>query len=194
MNVKLLFSLFLFSISVALFAQEDELKTKFAYSSITEFGLMTTSPRGFSFEATTTHGFSLDKKHHLGIGIGIGYNYNNKYYSGPIIFYMPIFANYRVYFKPDKSFSPHFNLALGGFMLKKGGGAYSSACIGFKVGKFTLSQGLSFFALQKEEVWGETIWISDPYWAGEFYSTYQERREMKWYFPVGLTFKWGFTF
>ena len=184
MNVKLFFSLFLFSISVALFAQEDELKTKFAYSSITEFGFMTASPRGFSFEATTTHGFSLDKKHHLGIGIGIGINQNGKYSSSPIV-YMPIFANYRVYFKPNKSFSPHFNLALGGFMLKKGGGAYSSACIGFKVGKFTLSQGLSFFALQKEEVWHEYAYP---------YSYVVERREMKWYFPVGLTFKWGFTF
>jgi len=184
MKEKLIFSLFLFFISVALFAQNEEIKTKISYSSITDFGFMTASPRGFSFEATTTHGFSLDKKHHFGIGIGIGLNQNGKYSSSPIV-YMPFFANYRVYFNPDKNFSPHFNLALGGFMLRVGGGAYSSASIGFKVGKFTLSQGLSFFALRKEEVWRE---YNYPYYG------YKEKREMRWYFPVGLTFKWGFAF
>ena len=55
--------------NASLSAQENE---KISYSNITEFGLITASPKGIGVEATTAHGIAFDKTHILGFGVGIG--------------------------------------------------------------------------------------------------------------------------
>ena len=179
-------------ISVSLAAQENE---KIKYSNVTEFGFTAASPKGISFEATTAHGFSIEKQHHLGLGTGIGTILLNQggYYNKPkrtnSTVYMPIFFNYRVYFKPDKKFSPHVNIAVGGLTIEDGAGVYSAVTMGFKVGAFSFSSGLSFMPYYRKyyfhgffyEAWG-TIIEQKSY-------TYTE-----WYYPFGMTLKLGFAF
>ena len=63
-------------VSVSLSAQETETKETIAYSNITEFGLITASPKGVGLEATTAHGISFNKTHHLGLGVGIGMSWH----------------------------------------------------------------------------------------------------------------------
>ena len=184
------FFFFLFCASISLFAQENEPQERITYSNITEFGVVAASPRSVVFEAVTVHGFALNKKHHFGFGIGIGGNYHTQYYDG-VAAHMPLFLNYRLYFKPEKTFSPHFNTALGGVILKDGVGAYSSITMGFRAGKFSFSSGLSFLAIQREEerydYWGYDL---DGNYVG--YSVLDKKS--KWYFPIGITLKWGFAF
>jgi len=185
MKAKLISLLLFFFISVALFAQENETKSKIKYSNITEFGFLTTSPQGFSFEATTAHGFSIKKIHHFGLGMGIGVNLLfTKDNVGTA--YMPLFLNYRFYFNPNKSFSPHLNVSLGAAIPQDGGGVYSSATMGFKAGKFSFSSGVSFMAIYRNESWYDPIY--DPYVISNYSQSY------RWRFPVGITLKWGFTF
>jgi len=172
----------LLSATVTLSAQENE---RIKYSNITEFGFLTTSPMGVAFEGTTVNGFSMDKYHHIGLGIGMGYSHHTSYrYDGTA--YMPMFVNYRLYFKPEKSFSPHVNAALGGVMAEDGGGIYSSITMGFRAGKFSFSSGLSFMAIEREE---SRNWWYDPY-----YPEYEYYSVKYWSFPFGITIKCGFSF
>jgi len=140
MKVKaLVFSIFLL-IFVSLSAQETE--KKFVYSNITETGFFATSPRYFAFEVTSAHGFTMDKKHHFGIGIGFGYSEHSSYSS--LASYIPLFFNYRLYFKPDRNFSPCINATVGGLLTDEyTGGFYSSFTMGFKTGIFSFCTSIS---------------------------------------------------
>jgi hypothetical protein len=168
-------------VTVSLSAQENE---KIRYSNITEFGFLTTSIKGVCLEATTVHGISINKAHHLGLGFGIGGCFYSDAYFGEIFGYMPIFLNYRLYFKPDKTFSPHVNVALGGLTLEEGYGLYSSLTMGFRAGKFSFSSGLSFMPMYKEV----PVRMHYDNWGGWY------GREKKWSYPFGITLKWGFAF
>jgi len=194
--------------TISLFAQENEKNEKIKYSNVTEFGFSTARPKGVSLEATTAHGVSINKAHHFfGLGFGIGLCYRQEgfikdvnifsdgsygYSSTNPKVYMPIFLNYRYYFKPEKTFSPHLNLSAGGIMLREGYGIYSSITMGFRAGKFSFSSGLSLMPMYREEImikyyesvntWGKPI--SMPYSVTEW----------KWSYPFGLTLKVGFAF
>jgi len=169
--------------SVLSFAQNNESQESIKYSNITEFGFFTASPRSFSFEATTVQGFSFDKQHCIGLGIGIGTNTCVSYQYGDATTYMPVFVNYRFYFKPDRKRSPHFNVALGGVVIDEGGGFYSALTSGFRAGKFSFSSGLSFMAVLRHEVGGYYEW-----------GGYHEFDTYDWHFPFGIVLKCGFTF
>ena len=181
------FSAFLLA-SVSLFSQENETKEPFNYSNITEFGFFATSPRSIAFEATTVNGFSMDKKHCLGIGFGFGClrslsdDYDFSY------LHMPMFINYRLYFNPSKTFSPHVNVALGGTMVTKGGGFYSAVTVGFRAAKFSFSSGISFMPIRTEV--REDISYYDDY--GLY--LWRENYVKKWLYPLGFTIKCGFSF
>jgi len=184
-------------VSVSLSAQENETKGNISYSNITEFGFLTASPKGVAFEATTAHGVSFDKAHHLGLGIGIGTSmgtttYDYAGYSSTEtrwVTYMPVFVNYRFYFKPEKSFSPHVNVAVGGLIPREEYmGLYSSITMGFRAGKFSFSSGISMLAIQRENF----KYVEVPNWWGGFDTQYVS--EWKWAYPFGITLKWGFSF
>ena len=182
-------------ISISLAAQENEKKEKMKYSNVTEFGFTTASPKGISFEATTAHGFSVEKQHHFGLGTGIGINLHittnthpwGTYSSLLGTIYMPIFFNYRYCFKPEKPFSPHINIALGG-ITSDNMGVYSVIAMGFKSGAFSFSSGLSFMPFVVTE------YYYDYYY--DEWGIYQSntKSESKWLYPFGLTLKVGFTF
>jgi hypothetical protein len=192
----LILGLFL-STSICLFGQENEEKENINYSNITEAGFITASPKGISLEVTTVHGISLNKQHHFGLGVGMGINFYNFIFSdGGEFFitpYMPIFANYRCYFRPQKPFSPHINVAMGGFATIENAGIYSSLTMGFKAGRFSFSSGLSFMAIEREVTVYEEYFYSDPY-SGYVYPNVYGKTKMKWTFPFGITLKCGFTF
>ena len=186
-----------FLVSVSLFGQENESSETFKYSNITEFGLFSVSPWGISVEATTVNGFAMDKHNHFGLGIGMGWSVLKSYEYGTA--YMPVFVNYRYYFTPDKKFSPHANVSLGGVMVEDGGGGYASLTMGFKVKKFSFSSGLSLMAVYRHETWSDWFddgyydydlgrWIADP----DAHSVSHESK--KWYFPFGFVLKCGFAF
>ena len=153
-------------------AQENSSPEKYSYSNVTEFGFTTTGPEGIAFEATTVHGFALNKQHCIGFGVGFGVS---SLTSNAL--YTPMFINYRLYFRPDKTFSPHVNIAAGGILIDEGQGFMASVTSGFKSRKFSLSSGLSFMAIKQ-------TYSNDYYWG-----TYQ-----KWVYPFGVTIKVGFTF
>jgi len=159
--------------AVSLSAQEKETKENIAYSNITEAGFFAAGPWGMCLEATTVHGFSLNKQHHFGLGFGIG---TCIMFEDPGMgeggAYMPIFANYRHYFYPKKTFSPHVNASLGGLITGNGNGMYSALAMGIKAGHFSLSSGLSFMMMIQPDGWGEH----------------------EAYFTWGLVLKCGFTF
>lgn len=185
MNVKTVAISALFLASVSLFAQENESKNEsneaIKYSNITEFGFLTTNPSGIAFEAVTIHGFSIDKKHCLGIGIGMGLS--SHLYSSP--FYTPVFVNYRYYFSPHKTFSPHVNVAVGGVGVEDGFGIYSVITAGFRAGKFSFSSGVSFMPVYEQHYY-------DNYYYG-YYGGYHESRK-EWIYPFGIVLKVGFSF
>jgi len=174
-------------VSVSLFAQESEKIEKIRYSNITEFGFITTSPQSFGLDITTVHGFSINKQHHIGLGFGIGGGFLESYDGiNDGYYYSPIFFNYRLYFKPEKKFSPHVNVSLGGMIATENiAGVYSSIAAGFKAGAFSFSSGLSFmpFHLERQKI---------VYNGGYYYD--QLVNINKWYYPFGLTLKFGFTF
>ena len=159
--------------SVSLSAQDNETKETTTYANVTEFGFMTASPKGVALEATTAHGIAFNKKHLLGLGVGIGGSFSPYYNTA----YMPIFINYRLYFKPNSTFSPHLNAALGGVMLENGAGMYSAVTMGFRAGHFSFSSGLSFMPMQRM---GHFRFYDDPMTV--------------WYYPFGITIKVGFSF
>ena len=165
--------------SVLLSAQENETKEKIKYSNITEIGFNTASPQGVAIEATTNHGVSFNKTHQLGLGLGIGMSYRRGH-SNP---HMPIFFNYRCYLKPNNTFSPHVNIAAGGLLLLDGVGIYSAITMGFRVGFFSFSSGLSFTPI---------------YEGGNYYIFYEDNQpptwKSSWYYPFGVTLKVGFAF
>ena len=151
-------------------AQEDSKPEKYNYSNITEFGFTTVSPQSIAFEATTVHGFAINKQHCFGLGIGFGVS--SRTYG---VLYTPMFLNYRLYFKPDKTFSPHVNVNLGGILVNDGQGIMASVTSGFKARKFSLSSGLSFMAINQKK--------------DSYMYPYRE-----WVYPFGFTIKVGFTF
>ena len=189
MKVKVVvFSVFLLA-TVSLFGQENESKKEsneaIKYSNITEFGFFATSPRSLGYEATTVNGFSIDQKHCFGIGLGFGYIWG---FSGDYFYlHTPVYVNYRLYFSPEKSFSPHLNIALGGVMITEGAGIYSALTMGFKAKRFSFSSGFSFMAIEEKRettVYEHTDWNSHTY-----------RKEIKeWQYPFGIVLKCGFTF
>ena len=190
---------------VSLSAQESdsESKERIRYSNITEFGFITANPKGISLEATTVQGFSIDKTHHLGLGLGMGGNFytrtiDDTYYGFRESYtetapYMPMFLNYRLYFKPDKVFSPHVNIALGGLLDEDmKGGVYSAITMGFRAGKFSLSAGASLLAINRytyEYVYED---YCDP--SGNCYPLSYSVPKWKWNYPFGLVLKCGFSF
>lgn len=191
-----------FLVSVSLFGQENESKNEskeaITYSGITEFGFYSVSPWGISFEATTVNGFTMDKHNHFGLGVGMGYNIYSPYKHRNTA-YMPVFMNYRYCFTPNKKFSPHVNVSLGGVMVEDGGGVYTSLTMGFRIKKFSFSSGLSFMAVRRNELESESfdhsyfdentgLWVNDPY------AYWVEHTERIWYFPFGFTIKCGFAF
>jgi hypothetical protein len=196
MRVRTLAFTAFFTASVSLFAQENE---TIRYSNITEFGIITASPRSCGLEATTVHGFSLDKAHHFGLGFGIGgifytvkeispYDGLSSSYTESAA-YMPVFVNYRFYLKPSKSFSPHANISLGGAVPVEGYGFYSSITMGFKAGSFSFSSGISFAPLYlTRDVREQHYLVEDDYWE----TRYVPKKE--WTYPIGITLKCGFTF
>ena len=190
MKAKIVISAVFLAVGVSLFAQEAE--EKMTYSNITEFGLLTASPRGVSIEGTTAHGFAFNKQHLFGLGVGIGINFHNVRYLGyddlNFSAYMPLFVNYRYYFKPQKTFSPHVNVALGGLLLKDNAGMYSSVTMGFRAGKFSFSSGISFMAMQME------VFEYDDYYYEPYYYGRVSHSVWKWHYPFGITLKCGFSF
>ena len=190
MNVRaLILAAAFLTATMSLFAQESEKNEKIKYSNVTEFGFSTASPKGFSFEATTAHGFSLEKQHHFGLGTGIGVWYNSVSNRGNT--YMPIFFNYRFYFKPNKTFSPHINVAVGGLAIEDVAGIYSAITMGFRSGAFSFSSGFSFMPycvitkhyLYYYNEWG-IIYPAEP----------NSKTFTNWYYPFGITLKLGFAF
>ena len=135
---------------VSLFAQENEKKETYTYSNITEFGYAAASFKGVLLEATTVNGVAIDKQHLFGLGVGFGTNVFHTSFENVFV-YMPIFLNYRFYFKPEKTFSPHVNVSLGGIAMEEGRGLYSSVTMGFKAGIFSFSSGLSFTPIYYKE-------------------------------------------
>ncbi|MDR2410686.1 MAG: hypothetical protein LBE13_21600 [Bacteroidales bacterium] len=185
MKVKVfLSSMFLWASIVILFAQEQGHKKNIDYSNISEVGFVTTSPRGIAFEATTVNGFSINKKHHIGLGVGFGGSFYETYYTGTA--YTPVFINYRFYFKPENKFSPHVNISAGGLLVKDGEGLCSSFTAGFKAGKFSFSSGISFMAIYR----GEKVTKEDCYYS---YRYSYKTTVSQWHFPFGITVKCGFT-
>ena len=180
-----IFSVVFLLASVSLSAQKNE--KRFVYSNITEIGLSALNFEGFSYEATSVHGILLDKKHNLGIGIGFGFNMP----QNSNVAYIPLFFNYRFYFKPDKTLSPHVNIAVGGLVAKEGYGVYSSITMGFRIRKFSFSSGLSFTPIYEMIYWTERIREGT-----DDYPTYSsvKKSKMEWYYPFGFTLKVGFTF
>jgi hypothetical protein len=182
MRVKVFALAAFLAAGVSLLAQENE---KVTYSNVTEFGFSTASPQGISLEATTAHGVIFNKTHLLGLGVGIGMSFHN--YNTA---YMPIFFNYRLYFKPNSTFSPHLNVAVGGIMPKDGVGIYSAITMGFKAGHFSFSSGLSFTPIYR------TGWDGNYYYDDYCFDHYYSFRKPSpvWYFPFGMTLKVGFAF
>jgi len=150
MKAKVIVLIAFLLVSVSLFAQENKTEEEIRYSNITEFGFMTASFQSLALEATTVHGFSMNKKHHFGLGTGIGGNFG-------IAAYLPVFANYRLYFKPDNTPSPFVNVAVGGLVTQDEGGVYSALTMGFRSGKFSLSSGISVMLIDGELPFGVTI-------------------------------------
>jgi hypothetical protein len=194
-------SVFLWA-SIVLYAQEQESKENIRYSNISEVGFVTTSPRGFAFELTSVNGFSVNKKHHVGIGVGFGGSLHSSYQTSTE--YTPVFFNYRYCFKLEKR-SPHVNISAGGLLTKDGYGIYSSITAGIRHGKFSFSSGISFMAIYREEevekveyydpVYStDPLDIVDPYRYIPYYSyTYTRKMPPKWYYPFGVTVKCGFA-
>ena len=204
MKARVIITAAFLAASISLIAQENGTKEKITYSNVTEFGLLTASPKGVAFEATTAHGVSFDKQHNLGLGFGIGVRLYTTTYSDPYYFYtskrtntnvyMPIFLNYRLYFRPEKTFSPHMNIAVGGLMQADDGkGMYSSITMGFRAGKFSFSSCISLMAVNQQETVTKYYDYVDPY-NGYIYTTSYSVREWKWSYPFGITLKWGFSF
>ena len=166
-----------------LFAQENETKERIRYSNITEFGFITASPQGISLEATTVHGFSIEKQHFFGLGMGFGVNFHNQgryYRTNDAMIYMPVFFNYRLCFKPNKTFSPHVNIAIGGIAVEDGAGVYSVFTMGFKARAFSFSSGFSFMPFR-------ITYKSSGYFVDD--DSFSE-----WYSPFGVALKFGFSF
>ena len=173
--------------TVSLSAQGSEPNESIRYSNVTEFGFVTASPQGVGLEATTAHGISLNKQHHFGLGFGIGVSFRRNSNPNPVT-YMPVFLNYRLYFRPEKTFSPHVNISAGGIALEESVGGYASITMGFRAGKFSFSSGLSVMPIYREV---ETVkYYDNPYGGSLSYSVYEE----KWVYPFGITLKWGFSF
>jgi len=184
------FSAFLLA-AVSAFSQENETKENIRYSNITEGGFIATSPKGFGFEATTVNGFSMNKQHCLGLGLGFGYlmSLSDDYFY----LHMPVYFNYRLYFNPEKSFTPHLNIALGGVMIEEGGGLYSAVTLGFKVYKFSFSSGISFMAINGDVEKTYERSRVDPY-SGYTYTEYYSKTVSEFFYPFGFTLKCGFSF
>jgi hypothetical protein len=191
MKAKVFLSIAFLSASIiTLFAQEQEHKEIISYSNISEVGFVTTSPRGLAVEATSINGFSINKKHHIGLGVGFGGSFYETYYSGTA--YTPVFFNYRFYFKPEKKFSPHVNISAGGLLVKDGEGICFSGTAGFRTGKFSFSSGISFMAIHREEkVIKDGCYSFAPYSSSYSYS--YKTTVSQWHCPFGITVKCGFT-
>ena len=141
----------IFVFSMMLIQAQNQEEKKIKYSNITEWGLLgSPSERFISFEGTTVNGFAIDG-HNLGIGLGIGFGHDYGIYC-------PTFINYRYYFNPLKSFTPHINVALGAMSQSDGIGFYSTLTSGFRSYKFSLSSGLFFQAYENGAIpWGIMI-------------------------------------
>jgi len=137
------------------------------YSNITEIGLILAGEGGL-FGLTTVNGISINRKHLIGVGLGLGLGditHVDEFRFFPDG-YAFIYANYRIYFKPDKNFSPFINLAAG-VALEMKTGVYSSITGGFRYKYFSLTGGLANIAI--------------PCTCAE------------WHYPFGFSLKIGFT-
>ena len=185
---------------VPLSAQEKTTADSITYSIIGESGMVSASIRGISFETTVVNGISINKQHLIGLGMGFGDNFYTIVYSSPYsraessssAVYMPIFVNYRFYIKPQKTFSPHINVAAGGIWIENGGGIYSSLTMGFRAGFFSFSSGLSLMAIHQKEGMAFDEYF-DPY-TNTFYSYSRPEPVWIWRYPLGITVKVGFSF
>ena len=185
--------------SISLSAQKKE-STEVKYSIIGEFGMVGAGLKGIGIETTVVHGISFNKQHLVGLGIGFGDNFYSVKYSSPYstsisttsAVYTPVFINYRFYFKPEKMFSPHINMAIGGLWIERGEGVFSSLTMGFKVGMFSFASGLSFMAIHQKD--GQEFFeYFDPN-TNAFYSYSLPDPVWIWRYPFGVTLKVGFSF
>ncbi|MDD3280679.1 MAG: hypothetical protein PHC83_03820 [Bacteroidales bacterium] len=170
----------IFVFSMMLIQAQNQEDNKVKYSNITEWGLLgSPSERFIAFEGTTVNGFAIGG-HNLGIGLGLGLG-GDMDAAEPGV-YCPIFINYRYYFNPLKSFTPHINVALGGMSRVEAMGIYSTLTTGFRSHKFSFSSGFFFQAYESE------IWDYDQY--GIYYNT----NKKEWRYPWGIMIKVGFSF
>ena len=172
-NKTLLFSLFVLS-SIVLFGQENKTAKNIKYSNITEYGCIGVNPADkFFLEATIINGFSLNQKHIFGLGTGLVFRFHveHSFYVYPFTLF---FLNYRYYFLTNKEFSPHINVAIGGFPTNFHNNVYtnfySALTVGFRAKYFSFSSGISFL-------------VTQGVLSGLF--PFKE--------SVGFTMKWGFT-
>lgn len=171
--------LVIFVFSMMLIQAQNQEEKKVKYSNITEWGLLgSPSERFIALEGTTVNGFAIGG-HNLGIGLGLGLGGDLDDEPGV---YCPIFINYRYYFNPLKSFTPHINVALGGMSRVEAMGIYSTLTTGFRSHKFSFSSGFFFQAYESE------IWDYDQY--GIYYNT----NKKEWRYPWGIMIKVGFSF
>jgi len=167
----------IFVFSMMLIQAQNQEEKKIKYSNITEWGLLgSPSERFISFEGTTVNGFAIDG-HNLGIGLGLGLGGD---VDDDVNIYCPIFINYRYYFNPLKSFTPHINVAFGGISKERAMGIYSTLTTGFRSRKFSLSSGFFFQAYETE-----IQYFNDE-------GDYTNKNE--WKFPWGIMIKVGFSF
>ncbi|MDL2227525.1 hypothetical protein LJC30_01365 [Odoribacter sp. OttesenSCG-928-L07] len=144
MNKKFWLVIVIFTLSYfGVYAQENN-KTKFDYSNITEMSFAVNPLRPYlSCEFVSVHGVSINKNHVIGLGGGIGGNCLDN--EGVLC---PLFLNYRYRFNVDQKLSPHINIALGTVLYDGGEGLYSSLIGGFSVGVFSFSGGFFFYAYE----------------------------------------------
>ena len=153
MRVRIIAIGLLLFVCVSLFAQESD-SNRISYSNITEWGSANISILPsfcYAYELTTIQGISIDKKYHIGLGTGIGGGFSS------IGIYTPLFLNYRLYFKPDRKFSPHLNISMGVLIGEDFIGIRSAITSGFITRRFSFSSGFSFFVANGEFMPGITI-------------------------------------
>jgi hypothetical protein len=138
----------------------------------------------YSIEKTVFNGISIKEKHVIGIGMGIGLGIGGSVIGGNDIFYCPLYANYRYYFKTG-TFAPFLNLAVGGIVLSDDIAAYSTLVAGFRKHKFTFSSGV-FFHFCHEYLPFREFNYYDP--------IFYPQGKSGWEFPYGFIVKLGVAF
>jgi hypothetical protein len=133
--------LFLFITAQAQEVQEKQPKIK--YSGIIESGLIF-STEHLSSQQTFVNGIKINDMHTVGFGVGFGVLVN---YEADLT--MPMYANYRVNFLPEKR-SPFINVAAGVALTEEALNLYSGLTAGIRFYIFSLSSGINVQTVGKE--------------------------------------------